>query len=65
VNTSVTHCSRPRVDPAKCGAMERRPPSTALAFLDGHARQPPAAGQWLQNANIEHASGGVAERQRL
>ena len=51
--------SRPSA-PRSCAGCRRR----ALAFLDGHVRQLPAAVQWLQSTRIEQASRGVAEWQR-
>lgn len=57
-------CPQLNVDIAKCGEMVRWLSSAALAFLDGHVRQLPAALQWLQSRRIEEASGGVAEWQR-
>ena len=62
LNTSK--CGTPGADPAKCNEIVRWLSSAALAFLDGHVKQLPAALQWLQSKNIEQASGGVAEWQR-
>jgi poly(3-hydroxybutyrate) depolymerase len=52
------------VDPVKCAEIARWLSSTAIAFLDYHVRQLPAAMQWLQSDRIEQATGGVAEWQR-
>jgi hypothetical protein len=57
-------CAQPGVDPQRCAESIRWLSSAALAFLDGHVRQLPAALNWLQSNNIEQASGGVAEWQR-
>lgn len=54
-------CPRMNVDTAKCAEIVRWLSSSALAFLDGHVRQLPAALQWLQSDRIERASLGVAE----
>jgi prepilin-type processing-associated H-X9-DG protein len=57
-------CPQTNVDAAKCAETVRWLSSTAIAFLDGHVRQRPAALQWLRSDRIEQASGGVAEWQR-
>jgi hypothetical protein len=61
---NAAKCPQMNVDAAKCGEMVRWLSSAALAFLDSHVKQLPAALQWLQSKNIEQASGGVAEWQR-
>jgi hypothetical protein len=61
---NASECLQRLADPAKCGEMVSWLASSALAFLDGHVKQLPAALQWLQSKNIEQASGGVAEWQR-
>ena len=61
---NASACPDKHVDAAKCAEIVRWLSSTALAFLDGHVRQSPAALQWLQSNRIEQASGGVAEWQR-
>ena len=61
---NAAKCPQMNVDAAKCGEMVRWLSSAALAFLDSHVKQLPAAVQWLQSKNIEQASGGVAEWQR-
>jgi poly(3-hydroxybutyrate) depolymerase len=57
-------CAELGVDQQKCDEAVRWLSSAALAFLDGHVQQIPAALQWLQSNRIEVASGGVAEWQR-
>jgi hypothetical protein len=57
-------CPHKNVNAAKCAEIVRWLSSAALAFLDGHVRQWPAALLWLQSNRIELASGGVAEWQR-
>jgi hypothetical protein len=61
---NAKECPAKNVDAAKCAEIVRWLSSTALAFLDGHVRQLPAALQWLQSNRIERASGGIAEWQR-
>ena len=61
---NAKECAEKNVDAAKCAEIVRWLSSSALAFLDGHVRQLPAALQWLQSNRIEQASGGVAEWQR-
>jgi hypothetical protein len=61
---NAKECPRKNVDATKCAQIVRWLSSTAIAFLDGHLRQLPAAAQWLQSNRIEQASGGVAEWQR-
>ncbi len=61
---NAKECVNKHVDAAKCAEIVRWLSSTALAFLDGHVRQLPAAMQWLQSNRIEQASRGVAEWQR-
>jgi hypothetical protein len=61
---NAKECPAKNVDAAKCAEIVRWLSSSALAFLDGHVRQLPAALQWLQSNRIEQASGGVAEWQR-
>jgi hypothetical protein len=58
---NAAECPQKNVDAAKCAEIVRWLSSTALAFLDGHVRQLPAALQWLQSNRIEQASGGIAE----
>lgn len=61
---NAEECPQKNVDAAKCVEIVRWLSSTAIAFLDGHVRQLPAALQWLQSNRIEQASGGVVEWQR-
>ena len=61
---NAKECPQKNVDAAKCTEIVRWLSSSALAFLDGHVRQHPAAVQWLQSNRIEQASRGVAEWQR-
>jgi hypothetical protein len=61
---NAKECPEKNVDAAKCAEIVRWLSSTALAFLDWHVRQLPAAMQWLQSNRIEQATRGVAEWQR-
>lgn len=61
---NAKECGDKQVDAAKCAEIVRWLSSSAIAFLDGHVRQLPAALQWLQSQRIEQASGGVVEWQR-
>jgi hypothetical protein len=58
---NAAKCGALNVDQAKCDEIVRWLSSTALAFLDAHVRQSPAALQWLQSNRIENASLGVVE----
>jgi hypothetical protein len=61
---NAAKCPQMNVDAGKCADIVRWLSSAALAFLDGHVRQRPAALQWLRSDHIEQASNGVAEWQR-
>jgi hypothetical protein len=61
---NAAKCGPLNVDQAKCDEIVRWLSSAALAFLDAHVRQSPAALQWLQSDRIENASLGVVEWRR-
>lgn len=58
---NAAKCNALTVDQAKCDEIVRWLTSAALAFLDAHVRQSPAALQWLQSDRIERASLGAVE----
>jgi hypothetical protein len=60
---STHKCAPPgfTANQAKCDEMARWLKSSALAFLDAHARGSNLAQNWLRSRNVETASGGLVE----